>query len=98
MTVPMTSAAAAPIASPIAQPCRVCPIAVHSVAVRARSHSAVAVWVIDGNSSARITPPALSPCQRPSAAASTPTRSPYLSARRRGASPVTVPPSRVPEH
>jgi hypothetical protein len=83
MSVPMSSAAAAPIASPIAQPCRVCPIAVQSVAVRAWSPSAVAVWLIDGNSSDRITPAALSPCHRPSAAASTPSRSPYRRARRR---------------
>jgi hypothetical protein len=35
MSVPMSSAAAAPIASPIAQPSRVSPIAVHSVDVDA---------------------------------------------------------------
>jgi hypothetical protein len=93
MSVPMTSAAPAPIASPIAQPSRVCPIAVQPVAVRAWSHSADAVCVIEGNSSARITPAALSHCHRPSAAASTPSRSPYLSAKRRV---VTGSPSRVP--
>lgn len=75
MSVPIASAAAAPMASPIAQPSRVCPIAVHSAAVDAWSHSALAVWVIDGNSSARMTPAALSPCHRPSAAARTPSLS-----------------------
>jgi hypothetical protein len=75
MSVPITSAAAAPMASPIAQPSRVCPIADHSVPVDASSHSALAVCVIDGNSSERITPAALSPCHRPSAAASTPSLS-----------------------
>ena len=63
------------MASPIAQPSSVCPIAVHSVAVDAWSHSALAVCVIDGNSSARMTPAALSHCHRPSAAASTPSLS-----------------------
>ncbi|HLH84991.1 MAG TPA: hypothetical protein VKV38_17185 [Trebonia sp.] len=38
--------------------------------------SALAVAVIDGNSSARISPAALSPCHSPSAAASTAMRSP----------------------
>ena len=64
------------MASPIPQPSRVCPVAVHSVAWDAWSHSALAVCVIEGNSSARMRPAALSPCQRPSAAASTPRRSP----------------------
>jgi hypothetical protein len=82
MSVPMSSAAAAPMASPIAQPSSVWPIAVHKVAVLAWSHSAVAVWAIDGNSSRRMTPAALSPCQRPSAAARTPSLSPYRSASR----------------
>jgi hypothetical protein len=75
MSVPIASAAAVPMASPIAQPSSVCPIAVHSVAVEAWSHSALAVCVIDGNSSARMTPAALSPCHKPSAAASTPSLS-----------------------
>ena len=38
------------------------------------SHSAAAVCDIEGNSSLRMTPAALSPCQRPSAAASTASR------------------------
>ena len=75
MSVPIASAAAVPMASPIAQPSSVCPIAVHSVAVDAWSHSALAVCVIDGNSSARMTPAALSHCHRPSAAASMPSLS-----------------------
>jgi len=62
--------------SPIAQPSRVWPTAVQSVADTAWRPSALAVAVIDGNSSARITPAALSPCQRPSAAASTAIRRP----------------------
>jgi hypothetical protein len=75
MSVPITSAAAAPMTSPIPQPSRVCPIADQNVAVIARSHSALAVCVIDGNSSARMTPATLSHCHRPSAAASTPSLS-----------------------
>ena len=75
MSVPITSAAAVPMASPIAQPSSVCPIAVHSVPVVAWSHSALAVCVIDGNSSLRMTPAALSHCHRPSAATSTPSLS-----------------------
>ena len=90
MSVPITSAATAPMASPIAQPSRVCPIAVHSVPVVAWSHSALAVCVIDGNSSGRITPATLSPCQRPSAAASTPS----LSSQGRSAGQLTVTGSR----
>jgi hypothetical protein len=46
-----------------------------------RSQSSVAVWDIDGNSSAQMAPAALSPCQRPSAAARTASRSPYVSAQ-----------------
>src|ERR1700743_1139441 len=78
MRVPISSAAATPMTRPSAPPSSVCPTAAHREAPRASSQSAVAVWDIDGNSSARITPAALSPCQRPSAAASTAIRSPYL--------------------
>jgi hypothetical protein len=96
MSVPIASAAAVPMASPIAQPSSVCPIAVHSVAVDAWSHSALAVCVIDGNSSARMTPAALSPCHKPSAAASTPNLSNQgLSSQGLGASPRVVTGSRA---
>jgi hypothetical protein len=80
MSVPIATAAAAPIASPIAQPSRVSATADHSVADDARPHSAAAVCDMEGNSSLRMTPAALSPCQRPSAAARTASRSPYLRA------------------
>lgn len=71
ISVPTAIAAAAPIASPMPQPDSVCPTADHSCAEAAWWPSALAVAVIDGNSSDRITPAALRPCQSPSAAAST---------------------------
>ena len=74
--MPTASAAAAPMASPIAHPARVWPTASHKVADPAWRPSALAVAVIDGNSSALITPAALRPCHSPSAAASTASRSP----------------------
>src|SRR5262245_15548159 len=77
MSVPSSSAAATPMTRPMAQPSRVWPTAVHSAGPAAWCHRADAVWVMEGNSSARITPAALSPCQRPSAAARTASRSPY---------------------
>jgi len=80
MSVPMSSAATIPMASPIAQPSRVWPTAVHSVPSAAWCHRALAVCVIEGNSSARMTPATLSHCQRPSAAASTASRNAYRSA------------------
>src|SRR6185437_12311398 len=91
MSVPISSAAAAPMARPMAQPSRVSPTADHRTDCVRRSQSAVAVWDIDGNSSARITPAALSPCQRPSAAARTTSRSPYVNELRRNT-------LRVPDH
>jgi hypothetical protein len=65
------------MASPIAHPARVCPTASHSAADAAWLPSALTVAVIDGNSSARITPAALSPCHSPSAAAPAASRDPY---------------------
>ena len=82
MSVPMSSEAAIPMARPIAQPSRVWPTAVHSVPSAAWCHRALAVCVIEGNSSARMTPATLSHFQRPSAAASTASLSPYRSASR----------------
>jgi hypothetical protein len=79
MSVPISSAAAAPMTRPSAQPARVCPTAVHREEPLAASQRAVAVWDIEGNSSPGMTPAALSPCQRPSAAARTASRSPYVS-------------------
>jgi hypothetical protein len=80
MRVPIASDAPTPIASPIAQPCMVSPTADHRVDADARPRSAAAVCDMEGNSSLRMTPAALSPCQRPSAAARTASRSPYLRA------------------
>jgi hypothetical protein len=94
MSVPMSSAAAIPMARPIAQPSRVWPTAVHSVPSAAWCHRALAVCVIEGNSSARMTPATLSHCQRPSAAASTPNLSNQRRNAYRSASRLTVTGSR----
>jgi hypothetical protein len=79
ISVPISSAAAAPMTRPSAQPSRVSPTAIHREEPLAASQRAVAVWDIEGNSSPGMTPAALSPCQRPSAAARTASRSPYVS-------------------
>src|SRR3984957_10092651 len=96
MSVPTSSAAVTPRTRPSAHPSRVSPTAPHREEPLAWSHRAVAVWDIEGNSSLRITPAALSPCQRPSAAARTASRSPYVNARcDNAARPSTL---RVPDH